>query len=57
MVYDITSTESFKQIGDYWINEAKRFAPRNAQLSMLGNKCDLAAQREVRMKVGWKFAQ
>jgi len=46
MVYDITSTESFKNL-DKWLNEVKEHAPDGVVVLLVGNKVDLEFKREV----------
>lgn len=45
-VYDITSQSSFKKAQD-WIEELKKQAPEGIVVALVGNKADLAEEREV----------
>lgn len=45
-VYDITSRTSFNKAQD-WIKELKKQAPEGIVISLVGNKSDLADEREV----------
>ncbi|RKP31954.1 hypothetical protein METBISCDRAFT_13034 [Metschnikowia bicuspidata] len=45
-VYDITSKASFAKAQD-WIKELNRQAPEGIVVALVGNKADLAGQREV----------
>ena len=46
LVYDITRKESFENI-DKWISDIKSTSEENLSIILLGNKCDLEAQRKV----------
>lgn len=45
-VYDITDEESFRKIKN-WAKEIKDFAGDSILLAVVGNKCELAAERKV----------
>ena len=47
LVYDITDPKSFKEIENYWIDEIKKNVQDVPVCVLLGNKSDLAAQRQV----------
>ena len=55
VVYDITDKESFEKI-NFWIKNIKENAPENAKLILVGNKCDLANERQVSYEEGEKKA-
>lgn len=46
LVYDITDLESFNKIGD-WLVEVTNNSPKDIYLVLLGNKSDLADERQV----------
>jgi small GTP-binding protein len=46
IVYDITRPESFNNV-DKWFNEIREFGEPNANLLLIGNKCDLKHLRAV----------
>ena len=55
VVYDITDKESFEKI-NFWMKNIKENAPENAKLILVGNKCDLANERQVSYEEGEKKA-
>ena len=55
VVYDITDKESFEKI-NFWIENIKNNAPENVKLILVGNKCDLANERQVSYEEGEKKA-
>lgn len=46
MVYDVTDQESFNNVKQ-WLNEIDRYASENVNKLLVGNKCDLTANRAV----------
>lgn len=46
VVYDVTDMESFNNVKQ-WLNEIDRYASDNVNKLLVGNKCDLAANRAV----------
>lgn len=46
VVYDITSPESFRK-AKFWVQELQRHASPGIVIALVGNKSDLAADREV----------
>lgn len=44
IVYDLTDQASFKEIEDYWIQEAKNNSDSDIMICLVGNKCDMPAQ-------------
>mmetsp|Transcript_99802 Transcript_99802/g.281765 ORF Transcript_99802/g.281765 Transcript_99802/m.281765 type:complete len:216 (-) Transcript_99802:59-706(-) len=46
MVYDICDRESFAHV-DEWLNEVNRYVNESTCKILLGNKCDLEAERQV----------
>ena len=55
MVYDITSMDSFKHVND-WLLEVKRYTKEDTLNLLIGNKCDMEAERQVSKQQGEKFA-
>lgn len=56
LVYDITRRESFEHITN-WLTEARNHADPNLVLTLVGNKCDRVADRQVAFDEGKAFAQ
>lgn len=56
LVYDITRRESFEHIAN-WLTEARNHADPNLVLTLVGNKCDRASDRQVSFDEGKAFAQ
>jgi len=54
LVYDITSRESFEQM-KFWLEDVRDKAPDVIAL-LIGNKCDLEANRRVSFQEGEHFA-
>ena len=46
IVYDITDQGSFNNVKQ-WLSEINRYASGNVNKLLVGNKCDLAANRAV----------
>ena len=46
IVYDLTDPSSFKEVEDYWIQEAKNNSDSDAMICLVGNKCDMPHQIE-----------
>ncbi|KAJ8036537.1 Ras-related protein Rab-31 [Holothuria leucospilota] len=55
IVYDITSYESFDSVKS-WVEELKKNVDAPLVICVLGNKCDLAEQRQVPLDEGVQFA-
>jgi Ras-related protein Rab-1A len=55
IVYDITDAESFNNVKT-WLQEIDKFASDNVNKLLLGNKCDLAANRQVPTEQAKEFA-
>lgn len=61
MVYDITDRESFLSV-KHWLQEIEKYptgeyrnAAENAEVILVGNKLDLAAQRKITYDEGYDF--
>lgn len=46
IVYDITKRPTFLSL-QKWINEVRNYTANNVVCALVGNKCDLTAEREV----------
>ena len=55
LVYDITDRDSFNNVGS-WLNEVRKHAGPNVTRLLVGNKCDLEADRKVTFAEGKEFA-
>ncbi|XP_008806652.1 ras-related protein RIC1-like isoform X1 [Phoenix dactylifera] len=55
VVYDVTDQESFNNVKQ-WLNEIDRYASDNVNKLLVGNKCDLDADRVVSYETGKAFA-
>ena len=51
IVYDITSKSSFESV-DRWLNDLRVSADKNLTVIIIGNKCDLEQQRDVKKEQG-----
>ena len=56
LVYDVTNRESFKELTS-WLDEFKSNACPNAPIVLIGNKSDLADDRQVEKAEADAFAQ
>mmetsp|Transcript_2600 Transcript_2600/g.4007 ORF Transcript_2600/g.4007 Transcript_2600/m.4007 type:complete len:227 (-) Transcript_2600:56-736(-) len=56
LVYDITKESSFAALDD-WLMELGKSAPSNCLKLIIGNKCDLAEDREVSHEVVQEYAE
>jgi Ras-related protein Rab-4B len=56
LVYDVTSRESYNSLPS-WLNGARAYASPDIQVVLVGNKTDLAANREVTLLEASRFAQ
>lgn len=57
MVYDITNSGSFEDIDKFWLNEVESYAEKDVELLLLGNKCDMADQRQVDTAMVAEYAE
>jgi len=51
IVYDVTDQESFNNVKQ-WLNEIDRYASDNVNKLLVGNKCDLTANKVVSYEAG-----
>lgn len=51
MVYDVTDEESFNNVKQ-WFNEIDRYASESVNKLLVGNKCDLTANRVISYETG-----
>ena len=56
LVYDVTSRSSFEHITT-WLSELREHAGAHLSLCLVGNKCDLSEQRQVKTSEANEFAQ
>jgi len=56
LVYDCTDKESFNNVKQ-WIGEIERYACENVNKLLVGNKADLADERQVDTNVAKEFAE
>ncbi|CAN6457006.1 unnamed protein product [Victoria cruziana] len=55
IVYDVTDQESFNNVKQ-WLNEIDRYASDNVNKLLVGNKCDMAANKVVSSETAKSFA-
>jgi small GTP-binding protein len=55
LLYDVGSRKSFENTRA-WLSEIKEYAPQEAVVMLLGNKCDISKERQVRREDGEKLA-
>jgi len=56
VVFDITSEDSFER-AKYWIKELQAKASGEIVIALVGNKADLAGEREVSTEMAEEFAR
>ncbi|TNN28022.1 Ras-related protein Rab-3B [Liparis tanakae] len=56
LMYDITNEESFNAVQD-WATQIKTYSWDNAQVIMVGNKCDMDEERIVPVEKGKHLAE
>ena len=56
MVYSIDNEDSFNNL-EYWLNEIRTKANPDINIFLIGNKCDLEAQRKVSKELGQDFSE
>ena len=57
LVFDITDKESFQKLKDFWMDQLNTHAPEKAKSVLVGNKSDLAGQRQVSIEDAEEFAK
>ena len=57
LVYDITRTDSFKEIEEYWSKQVKEHAPKKTILAIVGNKSDLYEKEIIDENKVRKYAE
>ena len=55
LIYDITNRDSFKNL-ENWLSEIEEHAIKNVLKILIGNKCDLENDREIKTEEGQAFA-
>ncbi|XP_011175858.1 ras-related protein Rab-3 isoform X1 [Solenopsis invicta] len=56
LMYDITNEESFNSVQD-WITQIKNYSWDNAQVILVGNKCDMEEERVISTERGKQLAE
>ena len=54
-MYDVTERKTFENTRA-WLTEIKEYAPPEAVVMLLGNKCDVTKERVVRREEGERLA-
>ena len=57
IVYDVTNENSFESVQNYWFNDVKDSAPKDAILCLVGNKTDLFEVQRVEEEKARKLAE
>lgn len=55
LMYDVTNEESFNSVQD-WVTQIKTYSWDNAQVILVGNKCDCEEERVVSQERGKQLA-
>ncbi|XP_012138893.1 RAS oncogene family member Rab3 isoform X1 [Megachile rotundata] len=55
LMYDITNEESFNSVQD-WVTQIKTYSCDNAQVILVGNKCDMDEERVISFERGKQLA-
>lgn len=55
LMYDITNEESFNSVQD-WVTQIKTYSCDNAQVILVGNKCDMEDERVITTERGKQLA-
>jgi Ras-related protein Rab-3C len=55
LMYDVTNEESFNSVQD-WVTQIKTYSWDNAQVILVGNKCDCSEERVVSFERGRQLA-
>jgi len=56
LMYDITNEESFNSVQD-WVTQIKNYSWDNAQVILVGNKCDMEEERVISSERGKQLAE
>ncbi|CAH8572368.1 unnamed protein product [Schistosoma turkestanicum] len=56
LVYDVTRRDTFNHLAS-WLQDARQHASPNMVITLVGNKCDLGARREVGQEEAEAFAR
>ncbi len=56
IVYDISNSKTFETL-DYWIEEIKSKSPQFSKMILVGNKCDLTDERQIKKEDGKDYAK
>jgi len=56
IVYDITSKDSFAK-AKYWVKELQKNASQDIVIILVGNKCDMDSERDVRTEEAKEYAE
>ncbi|CAH8609827.1 unnamed protein product [Schistosoma mattheei] len=56
LVYDVTRRDTFNHLAS-WLQDARQHASPNMVITLVGNKCDLDARREVKQEEAETFAR
>ena len=57
LVYDITNRKSFDELKDVWYPSLKEFGEKYSVLGVVGNKCDLYENEEVKEAEAREYSQ
>ena len=57
LVFDVTNSESFKALQEYWYQQVKDSAPKNIVIGLAANKCDLIENEQVSEEKARTFAK
>ena len=57
LVYDITESESFTELKDYWYEQVKQVDTENFIMAVAANKSDLYEEKQVEENEGEEFAK
>ena len=56
LMYDITNEDSFNSVQD-WLTQIKTYSWDNAQVILVGNKCDMEDERVISFERGKQLAE
>eukprot|EP01123_Difflugia_compressa_P008001 TRINITY_DN2282_c0_g1_i1.p1 TRINITY_DN2282_c0_g1~~TRINITY_DN2282_c0_g1_i1.p1 ORF type:complete len:208 (+),score=40.74 TRINITY_DN2282_c0_g1_i1:72-695(+) len=56
LVYDITRRDTFEHLSS-WLEDCLKYSNANIVITVIGNKCDLEANRQVTREEGEEFAK